>query len=60
VSEHGGTLRATSTAGQGTTIEVYLPAMLQPPQTVAQEPSRERAAPLTEAKEFLAEHDKER
>ena len=60
VSEHGGTLRATSTAGQGTTIEVYLPAMLQPHQTVAQEPSCKRATPLTEAKEFLAEHDKER
>ncbi|MBL8070945.1 MAG: PAS domain S-box protein [Nitrospira sp.] len=60
VSEHGGTLRATSTAGQGTTIEVYLPAMLQPHQAVGQEPSRERATPLTEAKEFLAEHDKER
>jgi signal transduction histidine kinase len=60
VSEHGGTLRATSTAGQGTTIEVYLPAMLQPHQTVAQEPSCKRATSLTEAKEFLAEHDKER
>lgn len=60
VSEHGGTLHATSAAGHGTTIEVYLPAMPQPGQAMAQDPSRERAAPLTEAKEFLAEHNKER
>ncbi|MGC3973309.1 MAG: PAS domain S-box protein [Nitrospira sp.] len=30
VSEHGGTLRSTSTVGQGTTIEVYLPAIFPP------------------------------
>ncbi len=60
VSEHGGTLRATSTVGQGTTIEVYLPAILLPGSVVATDPAQEGTAELTGQKEFLAERDKER
>lgn len=61
VSEQGGTLRATSSVGQGTTIEVYLPAIIPPNTAVAAEPQRDRASsPITEQREFLAERDKER
>lgn len=60
VSEHGGTFRATSTVAQGTTIEVYLPAISNPETAVANEPAREGISPVTERKEFLAERDKER
>ncbi len=55
VSEHGGTFRATSTVGQGTTIEVYLPAMLHPNSVVVTEAVQDRTSNLTERKEFLAE-----
>ncbi|MBA2486082.1 MAG: hypothetical protein H0V35_08290 [Nitrospira sp.] len=41
VSEHGGTFRATSTIAQGTTIEVYLPAMLHPNSVVVTECAQE-------------------
>ncbi len=60
VSEHGGTFRATSTVAQGTTIEVYLPAMPHPNSVVVTEPTPGGASNLTEGKEFLAERDKER
>lgn len=60
VSEHGGTFRATSTAGQGTTIEIYLPAMLHPNSVVVADSHQEGASDLTEPKESLAERDKER
>ncbi len=60
VSEHGGTLRATSTVGQGTTIEVYLPAIIIPGSVSAPEPPHEGASDFTGQKEFLAERDKER
>ena len=61
VSEHGGTFRATSTVGQGTTIEVYLPAMPYPNSVVANRAdTRGGISTLTEGKEFLAERDKER
>ena len=60
VSEHGGTLRATSTAGQGTTTEVYLPVMPQSHSAWGTEPTRGNASPLPQPKEFLAEPDKER
>ncbi|MBI4002929.1 MAG: PAS domain S-box protein [Nitrospira defluvii] len=60
VSEHGGTFHATSTVAQGTTIEVYLPAMSHPNSVVVTEPTQEGPSNLTERKEFLAERDKER
>jgi signal transduction histidine kinase len=60
VSEHGGTLRSTSTVGQGTTIEVYLPAILPPGSMSAAESPRAEASDITGQKEFLAERDKER
>lgn len=60
VSEHGGTLRSTSTVGQGTTIEVYLPAILPPGAIGAPELPRADASDITGQKEFLAERDKER
>jgi signal transduction histidine kinase len=60
VSEHGGTLRATSTVGQGTTIEVYLPAIALPESANTPDPPQERASDFTGQKEFLAERDKER
>ena len=60
VSDHGGTFRATSTVGQGTIIEVYLPAMPYPNSVVVSEPIPGAASTLTEGKEFLAERDKER
>lgn len=60
LSEHGGTLRAISTGGQGTTTDIYLPAMLQPNSGVVTDPTRDGRSVLTEPKEFLAEHDKER
>ena len=60
VSEHGGTLRSTSTVGQGTTIEVYLPAILPPGSMSAAESPRAEATDITGQKEFLAERDKER
>lgn len=60
VSEHGGTLRATSTAGQGTTTEVYLPVMPQSHSAWGTEPTRGNTSPLSQPKEFLAEPDKER
>lgn len=60
VSEQGGTLRATSSVGHGTTIEVYLPAMIPPGTVVAAEPDRNKAPQLTEQRESLAERDKER
>ncbi len=60
VSEHGGTLHATSTVGQGTTIEVYLPAMLHPNSVIVTEPIQEGPAGPAGLKESLAELDKER
>ncbi|MCE7979517.1 MAG: hypothetical protein DYH03_21055 [Nitrospira sp. NTP1] len=60
VSEHGGTLRSTSTVGQGTTIEVYLPAILPPGSLGATASPRAEAVDITGQKEFLAERDKER
>ena len=60
VSEHGGTLRSISTAGQGTTIEVYLPAIVPPSSMGAPESPGAAAADITAQKEFLAERDKER
>lgn len=60
VSEHGGTFRATSTVAQGTTIEVYLPAISHPCPTVGTEPARKDSPTLSDRKEFLAEHEKER
>lgn len=59
VSEHGGTFRATSTIEQGTTIEIYLPAMSPQDSTISAPPRRE---PSNSAgrKQFLAERDKER
>ncbi|HMX91702.1 MAG TPA: hypothetical protein PLY42_10075, partial [Nitrospira sp.] len=60
VSEHGGTLHSTSTVGQGTTIEVYLPAILPPRAIGAPELPRADASDITGQKEFLAERDKER
>ena len=60
VSEHGGTLRATSTAGQGTTTEVYLPVMPQSHSALGTAPARGTTSPLSQPKEFLAEPDKER
>lgn len=60
VSEHGGTLRSTSTVGQGTTIEVYLPAILPPGSLAAPESPRADASDISGQKEFLAERDKER
>ena len=60
VSEHGGTLRAASIVGQGTTIELYLPAIVPPGSVSAPEPPHEGASDFTGQKEFLAERDKER
>lgn len=60
VSEQGGTLRATSSVGQGTTIEVYLPAFIPPGMAIAPEPERNGPSHLTEQRESLAERDKER
>ena len=60
VREHGGTLRSTSTVGQGTTIEVYLPAILPAGAIGAPELPRADASDITGQKEFLAERDKER
>ncbi len=60
VSEHGGTLHATSTVGQGTTIELYLPALVPQGSVSAPEPPHEGISDLTGQKEFLAERDKER
>jgi len=59
VSEHGGTFRATSTIGQGTTIEIYLPTLSQHDSPSNQSPGKEFSNPV-ERKEFLAERDKER
>lgn len=60
VSEHGGTLRSTSTVGQGTTIEVYLPAILPPAPMSTPGSRRAEASDIARQKEILAEHDKER
>ena len=60
VSEQGGTFRATSSVGHGTTIEVYLPAIIPPGTGVTTEPERNRTPHLTEQRESLAERDKER
>jgi signal transduction histidine kinase len=60
VSDHGGTLRSTSTAGQGTTTEVYLPAIPPSGSLSASEAPGAGASGITGQKEFLAEHDKER
>ncbi|MBA5868676.1 MAG: hypothetical protein GDA68_01530 [Nitrospira sp. CR2.1] len=60
VSEQGGTLRATSSVGHGTTIEVYLPAIVPPGTIVAAEQGPNRASHLAEQRESLAERDKER
>lgn len=60
VSEHGGTLHATSAVGQGTTVEVYLPAMLHPNSVIVAEPAQDGTAGLAGLKESLAESDKER
>ncbi|ULA59565.1 MAG: putative Histidine kinase [Nitrospira sp.] len=60
VSEHGGTVRSTSTIGQGTTIEVYLPAILPPMSMGTAESPQANASDITGQKEFLAERDKER
>lgn len=60
VSEHGGTLRSISTAGQGTTIEVYFPAIVPPSSMGAPESPGAAASDITAQKEFLAERDKER
>ena len=60
VSEHGGTLRSTSTVGQGTSIEVYLPAILPPASMSTPGSPRAEASDITRQKDFLAEHDKER
>jgi len=60
VSEHGGTLHATSTVGQGTTIEIYLPAMLHPNSVIVAEPTQDGTAGPVGLKESLAELDKER
>lgn len=59
VSEHGGTLHATSTIAQGTIIEVYLPAISHPGSEVVTGPAAKETPKLVERKEFLAEHDKE-
>jgi PAS domain S-box-containing protein len=59
VSEHGGTFRATSTIEQGTTIEIYLPAM-SPQDSAISEPPRTEPSNIAERKQFLAERDKER
>lgn len=60
VSEHGGTIRATNMAGDGTTIEVYLPAMIHPKPVEFSEPAHERNVNLARLKESLAPMDKER
>jgi PAS domain S-box-containing protein len=60
VSEHGGTFRATSIAGQGTSIEIYLPAMLHPNSVVVADTHQEGLPDLTKPKDSLAEQDKER
>ncbi|MBS0170578.1 MAG: PAS domain S-box protein [Nitrospira sp.] len=60
VSEQGGTLRATSSVGQGSTIEVYLPACIPPGTVVTPEPERNTPSHLTEQRESLAERDKQR
>jgi PAS domain S-box-containing protein len=60
VSEHGGTFHATSTVAQGTTIEIYLPAISHPGSAVVTEPAKKEPSKLAERKEFLAEPDKGR
>ena len=60
VSEHGGTFHATSTVAQGTTIEVYLPALSHPRAAAVNEGAPKDASKPAERKEFLAEHDQER
>ncbi len=60
VGEHGGTFRATSTVSEGTTIEVYLPAIPHPDSVVITDPMPGAPPTLTEGKEFLAERSKER
>lgn len=60
VSDYGGTLRSLSTAGQGTTTEVYLPAILPSGSLSASDSPGAGTSGITGQKEFLAEHDKER
>ncbi len=60
VSEHGGTIRATSTVGHGTAIDMYLPAMLHPNSVVVSERTQKKDTNLARPKESLAQIDKER
>ena len=60
VSEQGGTLRAISSVGQGTTIEVYIPAINPPRIAIETESEGDRTPHQTEQRESLAERNKER
>jgi len=59
-SDHGGAIRAINTVGQGTTIEVYLPAMIHPNSVVLSKPAQEGDTNLARLKESLAQINKER